>query len=104
MVKVYRRFGLIFVCIIAVALLVNGILSSMAFGEKASLEFVFLGAAEETKVWEGLVSDFMEQNPDITVKITPVPAESWGEYFDKISVMIAGGTPPDVARIAIEGA
>lgn len=71
--------------------------------KKVSLEYVFFGSAGDIPVWEELGRDFMEQNPDIKLQVTAIPGETWGEYFDKVIVMVAGGTPPDMMRVAIEG-
>jgi len=87
--------------LVALSLLIGG---SVAFGKKVTLEFVFYGVGEEADVWKDFSKIFMRDNPEITIEVVPVPANSWGEYFDKISIMIAGGTPPDMGRVAIEGA
>jgi ABC-type glycerol-3-phosphate transport system substrate-binding protein len=54
-------------------------------------------------MWETLIAEFTKSNPNITVKYLPTPGDSWGDYFDKLATMIAGGNPPDVSRVAIEG-
>ena len=36
---------------------------------------------------------FHAQNPNITVKVVPVPATAWSEYFQKVLTMIAGTVP-----------
>lgn len=60
-------------------------------------------AGTDRPIWEKVASDFNKQFANITVKYTPIAGNSWGEYFDKLATQIAGGNPPDVVRVAIEG-
>jgi multiple sugar transport system substrate-binding protein len=53
--------------------------------------------------WYDLGNLFMEENPGIHVEFEGVQATSWGDYFDKLVIQFAAGTPPDIARVAIEG-
>ncbi|MEM2001261.1 MAG: sugar ABC transporter substrate-binding protein [Candidatus Methanomethylicaceae archaeon] len=77
---------------------------SIAIGEETvKLRFVYLGSAADIKIWKDLADMFHEKHPNIVVDVQAVPATTWAEYFDKIATMIAGGSPPDLARIAIEG-
>jgi multiple sugar transport system substrate-binding protein len=41
-------------------------------------------------------ADFMKENPDATVKVTPIP---WDGAHDKIATAIAGGQTPDLSLI-----
>ena len=45
----------------------------------------------------------MSQRSDIKVEVQGIPANSWGELMQAISVNIAGGDVPDIADIASEG-
>lgn len=75
-------------------------------GEGTQAESVAEGPAEGTiEVWamgtEGenldvLGQAFMEENPDATVEVTPVP---WEGAHDKIATAIASGETPDVSLI-----
>ncbi len=69
-----------------------------------TLNFTFFGNVGEGGTWEQLAKMFHAQNPNITVKVVPVPATAWSEYFQKVLTMIAGGNSPDICRIATEGA
>ncbi|WP_165972044.1 ABC transporter substrate-binding protein [Paenibacillus piri] len=71
--------------------------------EKVKLTFARQGNGQDKSAWDALLKQFMDQNPDIEVQLIYVPGSDWDDYFNKVSVMIAGGTPPDVAHIAIEG-
>lgn len=93
-------------CMITLSIGVALVMSTLVMAnaqKKVSLEYVFFGSAGDIPVWEELGRDFVEQNPDIKLQVTAIPGETWGEYFDKVIVMVAGGTPPDMMRVAIEG-
>ncbi len=53
--------------------------------------------------WSDLGAAFTKEHPEIKVEFSGVEAASWGVYFEKLAVMTVGGTPPDLARVAIEG-
>ncbi len=89
--------------LIAMTVLILSSLNSVAFGKKVNLKFVFYGSAAEATLWKDLTDDFTRQNPDIALEVIGVTGAGWGEYFDKILVMIAGGQVPDLVRVAIEG-
>jgi multiple sugar transport system substrate-binding protein len=69
--------------------------------EPVSLLMVNWGAIPQG--WNTLGEAFTKEVPRITVQYSPVEAGTWGAYFEKLAVMSAGGQPPDVARVAIEG-
>ncbi len=50
----------------------------------------------ENKVYEDLIKGFEEQNPNIKVKMTPIP---FGDYETKLRTALAAGNPPDVMAI-----
>jgi multiple sugar transport system substrate-binding protein len=72
---------------------------------KAATEITYANysAGADKALWEKVGGDFSQKFPQYTVRYTPVAADSWGEYFDKLATQIAGGNPPDVTRVAIEG-
>lgn len=43
-----------------------------------------------------LITGFEEENPDVTVEVTPVP---WDSAHDKFTSAIAAGTAPDLAQV-----
>lgn len=75
-------------------------------GEVAPAEPIAEGAATGSlTVWamgaEGealpeLLAGFEEENPDVTVEVTPLP---WDSAHDKFTSAIAAGTAPDVAQV-----
>ena len=56
---------------------------------------VWAMGAEGEKLPE-LLKGFQEQNPEVTVEVTPVP---WDSAHDKFTSAIAAGTAPDVAQV-----
>ena len=71
---------------------------------KVTLTYVNYSAGLDKPMWDSLIGEFSKANPNIAIRYQPIPGESWGDYFDKLATMIAGGNPPDVSRVAIEGA
>jgi len=70
----------------------------------SEIVFTNYSTGSDRQIWETSAADFTAKNPRYSVKYTPVAADSWGEYFDKLATLIAGGNPPDISRVAIEGA
>lgn len=65
--------------------------------------FVIWADAVETASWDPIVAAFNTVQPNISVEVQAVPAESWAGFFDAVSTRIAGGQVPDVMRVATEG-
>lgn len=63
-----------------------------------TIQYSYWGSADEAATEEAIIAAFMEQNPDIFVE--PVYVES--SYEDKLQLMIAGNTAPDVMAIGSE--
>lgn len=51
---------------------------------------------ERTEVLKGMVDEFTAQNPGVEVEIVSVP---WGQAFETVATMIAGGDIPDVIEM-----
>jgi len=60
------------------------------------------GPAAETGN-QAIADGFMQQNPGVTVTLTPVAGENWGGYYANLATLIASGKRPDVAFTASEG-
>ncbi|HEX2184879.1 MAG TPA: sugar ABC transporter substrate-binding protein [Chloroflexota bacterium] len=69
--------------------------------EPAALLMVNYGAIPQG--WSDLGQAFTAEYPRITVEFSGLEGATWGAYFEKVAVMAAAGTPPDVARVAVEG-
>jgi multiple sugar transport system substrate-binding protein len=59
----------------------------------ADITFQLWGSPKEGEVWTKIVKSFEAQHPDIHVK---VELSDWDGYWEKLRVLMAGGTPPDV--------
>ena len=71
--------------------------------EPVELTYANYSTGADKELWDGMIATFQEQNPNVRVVYSPIAGSSWGEYFDKVATLIAGGNPPDVVRVAIEG-
>lgn len=58
------------------------------------------GAEEKLNI---LIGEFNKSYPNIKVNYVLIPFSSWPDYITKLKTMVAGGTGPDVARLAVEG-
>lgn len=61
--------------------------------QPVQITFMMWGAPEEQQVWQAVVDDFHNANPNITVN---VEVSDWDSYWTKLNTITAGGTPPDV--------
>jgi multiple sugar transport system substrate-binding protein len=59
----------------------------------ADITFQLWGSPQEGEVWNKIVKSFEAQHPEIHVK---VELSDWDGYWEKLRVLTAGGTPPDV--------
>ncbi len=60
------------------------------------IEFLAWGDPADIEAWDKLSTMYMEQNPNVTVKVTSV-ADPNNNFYPKLQTAIAGGTPPAVA-------
>ena len=90
---------------LAIAMLSGMVSGSMGtvFAEEEPVTIKFVGYANSVAGFEARAQEFMAQHPDIIVEVQGIPANSWGELMQAISVNIAGGDIPDIADIASEG-
>jgi multiple sugar transport system substrate-binding protein len=66
--------------------------------EPAELLFTFWGSPVEKSSVEQMVASFNQANPTITVRAQHIPTTN-NAYTQKITTMVASGTPPDVAYL-----
>jgi|SRR5690554_2802276 len=78
-----------------------GLFSVSALAEKKVLDFIWFTDGIEDEVLKEIMEDYKELNPDIDFNLIEIPAN---EERQKIKTMIAGGNPPDLARITLPGA
>lgn len=60
------------------------------------IEFLAWGDPADIEAWDKLSTMYMEQNPNVTVKVTSV-ADPNNNFYPKLQTAIAGGTPPAVS-------
>ena len=67
-------------------------LLATATGAWAETEITFQlwGSPQEGEVWTRVAEAFHAENPDITVK---VEVADWDSYWEKLRVLVSGGTP-----------
>lgn len=57
------------------------------------ISYMLWGSSEEAAILQDVVKDFEKENPTIKVN---VEVSDWDSYWDKLKVLHAAGTPPDV--------
>ena len=86
----------LFVLVLVASLLLaacGGAKTPAAAGTPAEISMMMWGDPAELEVWNQIVDDFHQANPDITVK---VEVSDWDSYWTKLKTLLAAGTPPDV--------
>ena len=73
----------------------NGAASS-AGDEDAVLDVLWFNDGDESEVFLDTIQGYLEANPNVTVEMQLVPFQ---EYEKRLKLMIAGGDPPDLARL-----
>lgn len=69
-------------------------LRSVTKQEEAELVFAYWGSPQEQEAVAEMTESFSEEHPDINVRPQFVPNDG---YREKMTTMLAGGTPPDLA-------
>lgn len=62
-------------------------------GNAVEISYMMWGSPEELAVWQKIVDEFQAANPNIKVK---VEVSDWTGYWEKLKVLYASNTPPDV--------
>ncbi|WP_380057930.1 ABC transporter substrate-binding protein [Falsihalocynthiibacter sp. SS001] len=75
--------------------------AAMLFASSAMAETTLklvevITSPERTEVLQGMVDQYEAANPDVTVEIVSLP---WGQAFEKLATMVAGGDIPDVVEM-----
>ena len=60
---------------------------------QTDITFQLWGSPQEGEVWTKVAEAFHAAHPDISVK---VEVADWDSYWEKLRVLVSGGTPPDV--------
>lgn len=62
------------------------------------------GSTEEERIANEAIARFNEKYPDVEVKQTCVPVDSWSDFIQKWITMSTSGEAPDVINLGLEGA
>lgn len=68
-------------------------LCASAASAQTNLTFQLWGSPQEGQVWSRVADAFHAAHPDIAVK---VEVADWDSYWEKLRVLVSGGTPPDI--------
>jgi multiple sugar transport system substrate-binding protein len=69
------------------------LLSSTSLHAETTITYQLWGSPQEGEVWNKVADAFEALHPDIKVD---VEVADWDSYWEKLRVLMAGGTPPDV--------
>lgn len=85
----------LFVLVVVLSLLLAacGGAQAPASNGPVTISMMMWGDPAELEVWNQIVADFHQANPNITVK---VEVSDWDSYWTKLKTMLSAGTPPDV--------
>ncbi len=66
--------------------------------EKTKLNFLIVAGESEMKGWQGIVDSFNNSSEEAEIVLEQLPG-GWTEYVQKITALIAAGSPPDIGRV-----
>ena len=84
---------LVLVMIVSLVLTACGGAKVPASNAPATISMMMWGDPAELEVWNQIVADFHQTNPNITVK---VEVSDWDSYWTKLKTLLSADTPPDV--------
>ncbi|HSA99712.1 MAG TPA: extracellular solute-binding protein, partial [Anaerolineales bacterium] len=71
----------------------GGAKAPAASNQPVTISMMMWGDPAELDVWNQIVADFHQANPNITVK---VEVSDWDSYWTKLKTLLSADTPPDV--------
>lgn len=76
--------------------------SNKGSSEKVTLSFGMYGTANESEGWKAMMAaaNQLLADKNIEIQTVSVPAQSWIEYYQKMTTQMAAGTAPDIGRFA----
>lgn len=89
--------SLIALCLIASPLLAQGRAEKAMEAEDVTLTVLWFNDGNESEVFMDTMKDYLEAHPNIKIDLQIV---AFADYQQKLKMLISGGTPPDVARMA----
>lgn len=72
------------------------LLATASYAETTLKLVEVITSPERTEVLQGIVNQYEADNPDVKVEIISLP---WGQAFEKLATMVAGGDVPDVVEM-----
>ncbi|MHC1787867.1 MAG: ABC transporter substrate-binding protein [Christensenellales bacterium] len=78
--------------IIVLVMMLGMVLVSAQAGQTVEMRAAWWGDTKRHELYGSIIDEFMKANPDVKVTGEPV---SWNDYWDKLSVQVAGGNAPD---------
>ncbi len=84
---------LVLVMIVSLVLTACGGAKPAAGNEPVTISMMMWGDPAELEVWNKIVADFHQAQPNITVK---VEVSDWDSYWTKLKTLLSADTPPDV--------
>lgn len=73
-------------------------------GENVEISFSMAAYSNEVDGWTAMIEEanrkLEAEGKNITIKINKVPCTGWPEYYQKVITQMAGGSAPDIGRIA----
>lgn len=89
----YKKIILLFCLIIGVSFLCCfKLYSNSHFPDKTTVQFASWGSESEISILKPLIAEFEKENPDINIDFMHIPQN----YFQKIHLLFASNTAPDV--------
>ncbi len=70
----------------------------------ATVRIALFGSQEAADAAKKLFAIAKQQQPNISVDVTPYQAPDWSGFFEKLLTQVAAGQTPDMASVATEGA
>lgn len=89
-----RKITLVITALLILAALVPGTLAAQG---KKTLTVLWFNDANESEIFQKTMADYLAKNQNITIDLQVIPFK---DYENKLKLMIAGGNPPDAARLA----
>jgi len=65
-------------------------------GQKVVVSALWFNDGDESTVFQNTMKDYLASNPNVSFDMQVIP---WKDYDKKLKLMIAGGNPPDIARV-----
>lgn len=89
--------SLIALCLIASPLLAQGRTEKATKAEEMTLTVLWFNDGNESEIFMDTMKDYLEAHPNIKIDLQIV---AFADYQQKLKMLISGGNPPDVARMA----